>query len=84
MSFQPSNDLGVDRGRPRPIVAKLLVQFSDVVGRLLDFGDHSIFLEVMVTEPIQPPVRRQNSIRPRNHNVLTVKSELVPETRVMS
>jgi hypothetical protein len=29
-------------------------------------------------------VRRQNSIRPRNHNVLTVKSELVPETRVMS
>ena len=29
-------------------------------------------------------VRRQNSIQPRNHNVLTVKSELVPETRVMS
>jgi hypothetical protein len=38
----------------------------------------------MVTEPIQPPVRRQNPIRPRDHNVLTVKSELVPETRVMS
>jgi hypothetical protein len=29
-------------------------------------------------------VRRQNSIRPRNHNVLTVKSELLPETRLMS
>ena len=29
-------------------------------------------------------VRRQNSIQLRNHNVLTVKSELVPETRVMS
>jgi hypothetical protein len=25
----------------------------------------------------------KNSIRPRNHNVLTVKSELVPETRVI-
>jgi hypothetical protein len=29
-------------------------------------------------------VRHQNSIRPRNHNALTVKSELVPEARVMS
>jgi hypothetical protein len=51
MSFQPSIDLGFDLLGPRVIVAKNLVQFSQVFGRLLHFGDHGIFLDVIVTDP---------------------------------